>query len=1351
MDSGETRIELNRDPAASGTEKWIGHVDGLDGFAIKGWVFTQDIEAQRHLKLEIYFRNVCIAEISPSFVRGDLVDFFGSAAVGFSLGLAEFRTQLLELWVKNSNKLTFLAELKQSFDVRVAGTHHYLSKDLFLYTPRFVEFMNIFQQDSGPLSVSGPRDERSLHAAAAEKLAFHCDAIRLSPDGRIAIDGWAAGQSKISRIEVFFDGDALGDATCGLPRRDVGRIYPKLPFANESGFTFSGKVADPVDGWHLASLHFELENSDRVTIDLDVEVTELELSGTDIPVAEETMIVRVDDMMIVNGRAGRLITSGFNLVGWSIAREGITDVQIEIDGVTIGKAYYGMRREDIPGAYPDWPDTLLSGFALAVPAKLLKNGISSFRVIARDKAGNTACLTFDAEIKKEAPRSGPQILRRKIGYVEVAAGLRLLKAAAYQPVFCALMFAGKLSDSYHGVLKTLQSLAAQGYPNWQITVLVSDEAVEAWQRAVSADIPPESSDRIFIRGSAQLLQPPGASGFPAEDGEPGLAGILPAGNALFGLLAPGDELACDALLSLALANIGTEPADLLYGDDRRFEPNSESATAYFKPDWNPDLLLSQNYLGRCWFATRALVARAGLDASTIRSKGCFDTVLRLSEQARNIRHIPRLLLQEAPHRQNSPNSRDSQEQERKALRAAMRRRDISGSILPGCAPHIHHLKRKLTRPGRVSIIMPSIGARDLIKISIPSIRAMTSYDDFEIIVVDNIRGKKLSASQQEWKAWFRANADIVVPVNAAFNWSRLNNLGAAAATGEYLLFLNDDIEVLDPDWLQALMEHAQRPEVGVVGPLLLYPDKKVQHAGLFLSRKNIGTARHAFRFAGEDDIGYFGLARTQRNMIGVTGACMMSHRTVFDAVGGFNEAHSVVNNDLDFCLRIHRSGRLVVYTPHTRLIHHELASRATLKDTYDASHFLAEWGDLCMQGDPFYNPNLTSDFDDLSFEDEPLREVHAGFPLGNAAQIRRILAIKLDHIGDLVTALPAMRRLKQHFPQAHLTALVGRSAVGIARLESAIDEIIDFEFFNARSSLGYKKISKKQYAALQARLQQGRFDLAVDLRKLGDTRHVLQLSGAPILAGIDTDRRFPWLDYADEWERDPLYTNKRNHVAADFLNLVDGLANAFRQDRQAILLAPGQALPGISPALAEAFAELFAGEYALVHPASGTPMRQWPPEYFARLVDLLVQRSGIKVAIMGGPDETAIAAQVLAHVTSTSGVYNLVGRSRLGEVPAIMARSVLFIGNNSGPKHIAAGLGVPTVGVHSGVIASEEWGPLGPDAVALRRDMSCSPCYRGKVEDCHRSLACVQTLPPHFVYEVCRKMLVLRRKTVEGG
>ena len=197
-------------------------------------------------------------------------------------------------------------------------------------------------------------------------------------------------------------------------------------------------------------------------------------------------------------------------------------------------------------------------------------------------------------------------------------------------------------------------------------------------------------------------------------------------------------------------------------------------------------------------------------------------------------------------------------------------------------------------------------------------RATTAYRNFEIICVDNIP----SADRQS-KSWLRANADKVVAVEGPFNWSPFNNRGAAAAEGQLLLFLNDDVEIIDPGWLDALVEHAQRPEVGVVGAPLLYPDGTVQHGGMFLA----GLVRlpWAARLpaSGHHDPGYFGLAQIQRDVTAVTGACLITRRATFHDLGGFNEAHDITNNDLDYCLKARSRGLLCVLTPHARLVHHE--------------------------------------------------------------------------------------------------------------------------------------------------------------------------------------------------------------------------------------------------------------------------------------------------------------------------------------------------------------------------------------------------------------------------------------------
>ena len=449
-------------------------------------------------------------------------------------------------------------------------------------------------------------------------------------------------------------------------------------------------------------------------------------------------------------------------------------------------------------------------------------------------------------------------------------------------------------------------------------------------------------------------------------------------------------------------------------------------------------------------------------------------------------------------------------------------------------------------------------------------------------------------------------------------------------------------------------------------------------------------------------------------------------------------------------MRVLSSGQRVVFTPYSKLIHHELASRAALKDTYDLRSFEKAWGKLFAEGDPFFHPNLSGEHDDFRPDHEPPRLVFAGGPRLPKHRIKRVLAVKLDHIGDFVTALPAIRRLRRTFPDARLCLLTGRAAKTLASMEPGIDEVIEFEFFHARSGLGRKEIAQEEFEALARRLAPYRFDLAVDLRKADDTRQVLRYTGAEYLAGFDHVDRHPWLDIAVEWEGDPRLFLKRQHVSEDLLRLVDAIAIACEQDRTT--LPRDQLGSGLDNVLLPSAARrLFRKRVVCLHPGVGQETRQWPPEHFATLADMLVEKCGVHVVLIGGPDEAELAKLVRATMRHKRGAVSLAGKIPLGDLPRVLAASALYVGNNSGPKHIAAGLGVPTVGIHSGVVDATEWGPVGPAAVAIQRTMTCSPCYIAKLADCPRHFACMRGLEPAAVFEVCERMLALRTNGVSAG
>jgi ADP-heptose:LPS heptosyltransferase/GT2 family glycosyltransferase len=1155
---------------------------------------------------------------------------------------------------------------------------------------------------------------------------LECDQCRLSTSGRVHIEGWAAAPAGIETVIVSVDGVEVGRPKFGLDRPDVGLHLPSIPDARYSGFIFDAGIDGPIAGEHVVSVRALAHNGDDRVVEVFVTAAEIadaapERESTEPEASEGVFRIAIDTPYVVNGAAVDPIRSSLSLNGWALAPKGVASIDIAIDGDRIASAYYGVRRDDVAAAFPAQEGSLLSGFAALISHRMLPVGRRQIGLTLTDKEGGVRKLDFSIEIEEAPARAGPWSLRQKMPQAEVDLRLRILRSLDWRPEFFLILRVGSDDDEIAVARRTLKSLASQVYGDWRLLVAPNDPKIDTarLQRALSAGFD-DFTDRITYLTPATAKTP--------LDELVRRVSPKPA-TTLIGFLSPGDELGVDALLEFASWSGFNRTSDLIYCDERRIDPGTGKPDAFFKPDWSPDLLLSTNYIGRLWCVDADLLAKIPVTIGNLRRDGEYDFLLRCTEAAKTVGHVPSLLCQRSLLPGETPDA------ERKSLERAIARRKIAGTVAATATPGTYQVKRAHEVKALVSIIIPTCGARGLIKTCLETLRAHTAYRNFEIVCIEN-----MPAREKKLRAWLKSAADTVVTIAEPFNWSRYNNLAAAQAKGEYLLFLNDDIEIIDPDWLDILLGHAQRPEVGVVGPLLLYPDRTIQHAGLFLTRH--ATARHAFRFGDENDAGYFGLALTERNVIGVTGACLMTRRDTFETLGHFDEAHTVVNNDLDYCLRAWGAGLVNVFTPQTKMIHHELASRSEISDEYDETGFAARWTDVFMRGDPYYSPRLSKDRDDYSIEFEPTQLIHAGHPAFARESIERILVVKVDHIGDCVTALPAIRRLKHHFPKARLYVLSGKASRPIWSMEPAIDEVIEFEFFHARSSLGALERSDADWKALEEKLEPYRFDIAVDLRMHIDTRPVLRHTGARYLAGFEHRVSFPWLDFAVEWAADQSYFAKRQHVGDALVNLVDAIAAAADPDRRTIA-----ADPALSP---DALAQvpqgdaLFAKPVICIHPAAGTPMRQWPPQSFTALIDRLAKSGSFNIAVIGGPDEAELTRSILDGVAYPERVWSLVGKTKLADLPGIVSACALFIGNNSGPHHIAAGLGVPTIGIHAGVTDAREWGPLGPNAVAINRDMTCAPCYSERMDQCHRAFACMRQLEPGQVYEAALRMLALR-------
>jgi GT2 family glycosyltransferase len=244
---------------------------------------------------------------------------------------------------------------------------------------------------------------------------------------------------------------------------------------------------------------------------------------------------------------------------------------------------------------------------------------------------------------------------------------------------------------------------------------------------------------------------------------------------------------------------------------------------------------------------------------------------------------------------------------------------------------------------------------DLVEGILRTLTSQTSYRDLEVVFIDNSRGAHPDGIRR-----LTESGATVVERHEPFNWSRLNNAGAEIASGDLLHFLNDDMEAIDSDWMDDLVRHVQRPEVGVVGSMLLYPDGMIQHAGVFLVGHG-GGAAHFLQGLDPDDDLYLDLQHVTREVSAVTGACLMVARATFEEVGGFDEGLEVSGNDVDFCIRVAATGRRVLWTPRSRLIHHESRSRGSVPYLPDQTRLWDRWEPLLRAGDPYFNPNLDQD------------------------------------------------------------------------------------------------------------------------------------------------------------------------------------------------------------------------------------------------------------------------------------------------------------------------------------------------------------------------------------------------------
>ncbi len=687
-----------------------------------------------------------------------------------------------------------------------------------------------------------------------------------------------------------------------------------------------------------------------------------------------------------------------SITGWALA-EGTVEVFLEDkDGSRLDAKVDRTFRSDVLGNYPE----------------LMEIGSkeeAGFHLTAQVSKGEKLFLVMKAQGRQErVPVSTKKEAAASAGGTAFKRGVRFLKR--------------------HGMRQTIQRVKQEvkkhfqgdlSYPEWIAKYDVKEKDLKAQKKEkfafspkISIVVPLYRTDKNYLEElvSSVKAQTYGnwelclADGSIDENGKSPLTGILEqfskgdariktcllkenggisentngairlATGDYIGFADHDDLLAPNALYENVKALNEDPSIDMLYSDEdkvsmdgkKRFEPN-------FKPDFDLDFLCSVNYICHFLVVKKELMDEVGTLRREYDGAQDHDFILRCSEKAHRIYHIPKILYHWRSHMDSTAANPESKkyafEAGIKAVEAHYKRLGIPATVEHGAAYGLYRTRFLWKEQPLVSILVPNKDHIDDLKKCMDSIDRKSTYRNYEFIIIEN---NSTDPATFDYYKEIEKREDVTVAYyDGDFNFSRINNFGETYAKGEYLLLLNNDIEMITPDCLSEMLGYGLRPDVGIVGAKLCYPDNTIQHAGVVIGYG--GIAGHTFIGQPRDAYGYQSRICCAQDYSAVTAACLLVRRSIYEEVGGLTEELKVAFNDIDFCLKVREKGYLVVYDPFAELYHYESKSRG-LEDTpekverfqREMSVFQERWKAVLRKGDPYYNPNLTLDKSDFSLK-----------------------------------------------------------------------------------------------------------------------------------------------------------------------------------------------------------------------------------------------------------------------------------------------------------------------------------------------------------------------------------------------
>ncbi len=513
----------------------------------------------------------------------------------------------------------------------------------------------------------------------------------------------------------------------------------------------------------------------------------------------------------------------------------------------------------------------------------------------------------------------------------------------------------------------LESVQAQTYQNWELCLADGSDDAHAYVGEICREYAAKDSRIVYKK-----LEKNGGI---AENTNR----CLEMATGEFVAPFDHDDLLHPCVLYEYVKVINEKDADYIYCDEATFKNGdvNQMITMHFKPDYAIDNLRANNYICHFSMFDKKLLEGTELYRTKFDGSQDHDMILRLTDKARNVVHVPKLLYYWRQHAGSVSSGVEAKpyvvESARGAVADHLRRHGFANFKITSTRAFetIFKITYEIIGEPKISIIIPNKDHVEDLRRCITSIIEKSTYDNYEIIVVEN------NSETREIFAYYEELANNpavkIITYKGDFNYSAINNLGVSEASGEYVLLLNNDIQIITVNWMEELLMYAQRPDVGAVGAKLYYPDKTIQHAGVVIGLGAHRTAGHVHYRQKRENLGYMGRLCYAQNMSAVTGACLLVKKALYEEAGGLDESFAVSLNDVDFCLKLRRLGYLNVFTPFAEAYHYESASRgsdmtgeAAARYNAESARFREKWKAELEAGDPYYNPNFSLDKSDFS-------------------------------------------------------------------------------------------------------------------------------------------------------------------------------------------------------------------------------------------------------------------------------------------------------------------------------------------------------------------------------------------------